>query len=131
MGKILTLGEKLAAAREAREEVRLQKEREALEAAARELERRLNRIRHWIFSWNEKLVDDIEAGKEPEFKVMKYDAQEWVKEAMLGRAKYGQDLWDTWVRDLNDENLALTVNHEHDGMGVQSWIVLRLEPHFD
>lgn len=125
-----SLGERLHAARRLREEANARDEARRLRIEERKLEEQRRGVRNLIFGLNSKLVEAIEHGHEPVRKISKWEHQTWLREAAKGKAPHNQIIWDDWVSELEEEELRIVLEEDHDGMGMQSWINVRFEPHF-
>lgn len=78
-------------------------------------------IQDWLKHITEKMTAQILAGKVPLHKVSDYSRQEWIRNAMMAKAKH-QDLWQDYMRDWAKEGLSPVIHECHDGMGMESWI---------
>lgn len=84
-----------------------------------------------MFKFCNKLRDtftvQINADKFPSYKEKSWDRQTWLDAAVKGKAKH-QDAWDDLQRWAVGENLKVIVMDEHDGVGVESWKIITVEP---
>lgn len=73
------------------------------------------------------IVKAIESGKVPLYKVSVGDKKSWVEAAEKGKAEF-QDLWSNLIQELGQEKLRLKVTLGHDGVGMEEWLNITVEP---
>lgn len=95
-------------------------ERAKIEEERRELTSRLETIRA-------KIVSDIEIGKVPLYHINNYHEQTAWREAQAQKAKH-QVIWNRFFSFFETQDLAVKLIDEHDGMGMESWINITVEP---
>jgi hypothetical protein len=71
----------------------------------------------------------INHNKIPLYKISSYENYSWVLDCYRRFLVVDNgDLWRDFLVWLDQEDLKLKINEEHDDMGIQSWIVLTVEP---
>ena len=83
-------------------------------------------ITHWLETIKKLFVEQINSGKVPLKKITSYERKSWIESATKGKAKH-QDLWRSFEQFWRSEGLEIVVKHDHDGVGIKSWINLTLE----
>ena len=73
------------------------------------------------------IMYDIKIGNIPQINVKDYTLQTLVKDALAGISRY-QDLWTRFTENLKVYGLVLKITYEHDGMGIESWLVISVNP---
>lgn len=131
----MKLGERLKEILETEEELRAAQEA----AKQRAIEEKEKKEREWM----DKILNDIYAsialqileGKNPLVKIKDYEKRKWIESANAAlnnimSYRYGKnhDLWESLINKLKDEELELCVSEGHDGMGIKSWIEIRVKP---
>lgn len=74
-----------------------------------------------------RITANIMNGIVPRIKETDYDNIDWLNQAAAGRAQF-QYLWDNLINKLTLQNLVIRLVFEHDGMGMQSWTVITVDP---
>lgn len=74
-----------------------------------------------------KIVNVIKMDKVPFVKINDYSEQKWFKDALIGKAK-NQELWTEFTEFFRNEKLAIQINNQHDGGGMESWITITVMP---
>lgn len=72
-------------------------------------------------------INQIENNKVPYEKITNYTLQEWIRNARLGKAEFN-DVWYQFVNYFKNEKCGVVIEEGHDGMGMESWIILSLTP---
>jgi len=76
-----------------------------------------------------RIVRAITAGKEPKVKIKSYENQQWVSDcANPKKDALNFDVWLAFKDRLAAEGLRPVVVNEHDGMGMESWVVIKVQP---
>ena len=73
------------------------------------------------------IMSQIESGKVPYVKITLHNDKEWILLAEKGAAPH-QELWASLIREFGQEKLRLVVSEEHDGMGMEDWVVVTAVP---
>ena len=69
----------------------------------------------------------IEIGSIPQIKVTDYSRRSLIDDSLSGKSKF-QELWNQFTMRLQSVGLDLQVKYEHDGMGMESWLVISVDP---
>lgn len=127
VAKQSTLGEKLAKTLDELDAANVK----ALEAKAAadlaKIRRERQELNNFVDDFRQYLIDTIVAERVPAQKVKNYDRQQWIRDAVKGSAKH-QDIWNglrDWARD---QRVVIVAREDHDGVGIESWITLTVEP---
>lgn len=125
----MTLSEKLKnviATEEERKREAVRKEEERKAQLRAELHYRRMRVVHAI---KNHIVNQLDAGKVPLYKIRGTEEKAWVNRVYERRADCIQDqeLWDGLVEWLKGEGLLIKVNYGHDGMGTSDWLEVTVD----
>lgn len=72
-----------------------------------------------------QVAAEIPKGKVPETKIKDYDMQQWLRTA---KKDHNMIVFEAKLRNAG---LELVLREEHDGMGMESWIVMTVKPAAD
>lgn len=122
-----TLGNKLKKTLDELEDAKIKNIEDQANADLEKIRKAKQEKTDLINSIKEKFVDQIENNKVPYKKITDYTLQEWIRSAQKRNAEF-QEIWDYFVGYFKNEKCAVTVKEEHDGQGMDSWIVLTLVP---
>lgn len=125
--KQTTLGEKLAKTIDELEAAKIKALEEKAAADLAKVRKERQELFNFVDDFRQYLIDTIVAEKVPAKKVTGYDRQKWIREAVKGDAKH-QDIWNglrDWARE---QRMVVIAREDHDGMGIDSWITLTVEP---
>ncbi|MFG6082214.1 hypothetical protein ACEUZ9_002858 [Paracoccus litorisediminis] len=123
----MTLGKKLA---QTLEEARLTGIRADELRNAQQLEKiRKQREEHagLIDTIKGEVTLAVEKGLVPKVQVRNYDRQGWLRSWQKGKGA-NQDLFDGLLAWAAENEIRLIFNEDHDGIGMESWITVRVEP---
>lgn len=76
----------------------------------------------------ERIESAITEGKVPAVKVKTYTNRQWIQNAFDRKTEEDVDVMRAFELRLIDEGLDLVLSEEHDGMGIESWLVIRVKP---
>ena len=122
-----TLGEKLAKTIDELEAANIKALNEKAAADLAKVRRERHDLFEFVESFKQYLIDTIVAEKVPAKKVTNYDRQQWIRDAVKGNAAH-QDIWNSLRDWAREQRIAVIAREEHDGMGMESWITLTVEP---
>lgn len=123
----MSLGSTLAHTLEENRQRNLQAKAAKDAADKRKIEEERRSYELMITKTRNTLINQIEGGLTPHAKVTAYEHQQWIRKAQKGQATH-QDLWVAFYDWATQEELTLIISEEHDGMGMQSWIGVSVEP---
>lgn len=127
----MTLGEKLKATLDAKEEEKRESVREALKASAERAKKRAIERQNVIDSIKKEIESKILAGKEPAYKLRgPSDIRGWINACHLrsdGRIMEDGDVWMGLQKWLESEGLRLKIGFGHDGTGENDWLEITVE----
>lgn len=118
------------------ERIRIEAE-EAAERARKAEEAKLAKERsskvHLVERIKNQFILDIEEGNIPKVTVKNYNDQSWIKSS-AGMKTYGSrdstnsDVWHDFAMWAASEGMTIKIIDDHDGVGIESWIVISAEP---
>lgn len=85
------------------------------------------KIERLVADLNCDIMYAIERGTIPNIDVKNYALQDLVKDALTGNSKY-QDVWNQFTKNLQASGLKIKITHAHDGMGMESWLIISVDP---
>lgn len=74
-----------------------------------------------------QITSSIESGKVPRIVVKSYEKQQWIRSAVKGDAPH-QAVWENLKSWARTNALVVRVIEEHDGVGIESWISITVDP---
>lgn len=127
--KAESLGQKLKKINDDLESAKIKSAQEKANADFAKLEKERNRYQQLVNEIERHIVEKINNGKYPFIKIENYELTLWVREARKNTAKF-QNIWDLFIKRINDNSLSVMVREAHDGVGVNSWLEITVEPRF-
>lgn len=104
------------------------RESEARDAEAlRKIKRERQKLEKLVEKIRQHIETKIKEGAVPSKKVDDYSDQSWIRSAAKGDAKHN-DIWNEFTAWLGANGLALDLREDHDGVGIKSWITVRVKP---
>lgn len=71
----------------------------------------------------------ILAGKEPHYKVKQWELQKYLDAVVVSSQKVEHRfMWHDFCARLHSVGLKPRILHEHDGMGMESWKAIAVDP---
>ncbi len=123
----MSLGDKLKKIKTELEEARIKKINAQHEADLNKIRRRKAQRENLVTRIMERIKEQIDSEKVPRIRIDSFEEKQWIEAAEEGEAEF-QELWSQLIRDLGQEKLLLEVLHEHDGIGMKSWIIITVNP---
>jgi hypothetical protein len=121
------LGDKLAKTIDELEAAKIKALNEKAAADLAKVRRERQELFNFVDDFRQYLIDVIVAEKVPAKKVANYDRQRWIRDAVKGNAAH-QDIWNSLRDWAREQRITVVAREEHDGMGMESWITLTVEP---
>ncbi len=122
-----TLGERLKTNLDILEQARIKASDEKAAADLAKVKAERDRMVKFCNKLRDTFTAQINADKFPSYKEKSWDRQTWLDAAVKGKAKF-QDVWDDLQRWAESENLKVIVMDQHDGVGIESWKEITVEP---
>ena len=127
MTKQVNLGERLRAIRGAKLAAERARDEARVQAAYEQSQRERDSIRRFWYEYVSYLTTQIDQGKEPKGrKVPDVFVQKGC--SLDGALHTNHDIWREMQAGAAEMGLELRLAHCHDGMGVNSWHELMVEP---
>jgi hypothetical protein len=123
----MSLGDKLKTTMDALNEARVAHDAAIEQAALAKLEADKKKRQKFVDLLTHDITSDIEDGRVPRCKINNYDDQAWIRRAQRGNAPF-QKIWSDFIKALGHEKLSVNVIEAHDGVGVNSWLVISVTP---
>ncbi len=121
-----SLFEKLKETHDFLADAKIKSQAEKEQAELEKLKKEKQELEKFVNSLRTEFIEKIENGKIPSIKIKNHDRIRWIKDAAVNRAKFCS-VWDEMIKFFKNERLRVTIKDEHDGVGVDSWIVLEVE----
>jgi frataxin-like iron-binding protein CyaY len=121
------LSEKLRTTIKVMEEAKIKGVLAQAAADRAKLEAQRNELELYLEIIKKNLVLQIEAGQVPKYIVNDYGRQREWKSAKEGTAKF-YSVWTDFFGWFENEGLELTISYDHDGVGIDSWLVISAKP---
>lgn len=125
--KNVSLGEKLQTTLKELEAANLIKLEDQAAADIKKIRKEREALQTFVNSVMLEITEAIEEGRIPHVKVKDYDRQNWIRECFKNTAPH-QDIWQGLVFWANNNKLEIRSTEAHDGVGIESWIVLHCDP---
>jgi len=122
----MKLGDKLKATLAELEQANIRRLEEQARADMEKIRKEREQDDRFVKEVFDHIVDRINAGRVPLYRVMDYNRQKWVREVKKGSGR-NYDLWKNMVEYLRKERLGIVTAEGHDGMGMESWIEISVE----
>lgn len=121
-----SLFEKLKETQDFLADAKIKSQAEKEQAELEKLKKEKEELEKFVNSLKAEFIEKIENGKIPTIKIKNHDRIRWIKDAAVNRAKFCS-VWNEMDRFFKNERLRIVIKDGHDGMGVDSWIVLEVE----
>ena len=121
------LGDKLAKTIDELEAAKIKALADKAAADLAKVRKERQELFNFVDDFRQYLIDAIVAEKVPAKKVSNYNRQQWIRDAVKGNAAH-QDIWNSLRDWAREQRIAVIAREEHDGMGMESWITLTVEP---
>lgn len=122
-----TLRDELVLTLKVREEAHIKNSEKKADASRLLIEKERFRLRMYLKDIRNKIVNQIKSGRVPKVLVKDYSKQREWDLADRRNAPY-QAVWDEFFNYFKEENLKVTITHDHDGMGMESWLIISVIP---
>jgi hypothetical protein len=83
----------------------------------------------------EAFVCQIKGGRLPYYKIVDRDQQTWLDDwhaddlwQTRSQTSHDNDIWSSFISWLEKEDLVVKVTEDHDGVGINSWLIISAVP---
>ena len=76
----------------------------------------------------ESFIHQIKNNRKPSYRIAPTDFRSWVNRCQTQAIWSDKDIWVSFLIWLDSEDLLVKITEEHDGVGIESWLVVGAEP---